>query len=159
MRVDVAWWHLDGTPQTIDSMREHLRDHTLDRWTQVPGLRLKIYFADRERNRWGAVMLWETDERPPLDELPPNAALALIGRQPDVRATFEAEGTVEGLHDLASLQALGPAFDGTAGAVLTPRKGAGSNATVIPRGPGETRESSGLREKSPGGTSERKATT
>ncbi|MEU6822834.1 hypothetical protein ABZ921_19580 [Streptomyces atriruber] len=141
MRVDVAWWHLDGTPQTIESMREHLRDHTLDRWTQVPGLRLKIYFADREQNRWGAVMLWETDERPPLDELPPNAALALIGRPPDIRATFEAEGTVEGLHDLASLQALGPAFAGTAFsgtaitgtpvAVLTPPNGPGPHATVL----------------------------
>ncbi|WP_063792421.1 hypothetical protein [Streptomyces atriruber] len=138
MRVDVAWWHLDGTPQTIESMREHLRDHTLDRWTQVPGLRLKIYFADQEQNRWGAVMLWETDERPPLDELPPNAALALIGRPPDIRATFQAEGTVEGLHDLASLQALGPAFAGTAltgtsVAVLTPPNGPGSNATVLSR--------------------------
>ncbi|MEU8958562.1 hypothetical protein AB0C93_30180 [Streptomyces sp. NPDC048518] len=109
MRVDVAWWHLDGTPQTIDSMRAHLRENTLDHWTKVPGLRLKIYFADREQNRWGAMMLWE-HERPPLDEMPPNAALALIGRPPDVRATFEAEGTVEGQYELAALQALGPAF-------------------------------------------------
>ncbi|MFF3642585.1 hypothetical protein [Streptomyces sp. NPDC002564] len=109
MRVDVAWWHLDGTPQTIDSMRAHLRENTLHRWTKVPGLRLKIYLADREQNRWGAIMLWE-DERPPLDEMPPNSALALIGRPPDVRVTFEAEGTVEGVYELATLQALGPAF-------------------------------------------------
>lgn len=107
MRMDIAWWDLDGTPQTIDSLREHLRDSTLARWAAVPGLRLKYWIADHEHNRWGAVMLWEA-ERPQLDQLPPNEAARLIGGPPTVRQIFRVEAAAQGRHALADLHGLGP---------------------------------------------------
>lgn len=108
MRVDIAWWELDGTPQTIDSLRDHLRDEAVPVWTGVPGLRLKLWIADRERNRWGAVMLWVGDR--PDEALPPNRAAELIGRPPDHRTRFDVEAAVEGEHPLAVLQGLGAAL-------------------------------------------------
>jgi len=94
VRIDIAWWDLEGTSQTIDSLGAHLREGTVARWAEVPGLRLKCWIADRDHNRWGAVMLWET-ERPPLERLPPNEATSLIGRPPSLRAVFEVEATAE----------------------------------------------------------------
>lgn len=107
MRVDIAWWDLDRSAATIDSLREHLRDGTADQWAEVPGLRLKFWMADRERNRWGAVMLWEGD-RPGV--LPPNRAAELIGGPPDHRLTFDIEAMVEGAYTVAALHGLGHAF-------------------------------------------------
>lgn len=107
MRIDIAWWDLDRSAATIDSLREHLRDGTAERWAGVHGLRLKFWTADRERNRWGAVMLWET-ERPAV--LPPNRAAELIGFPPTHRSSFEIEAVVEGVHAMAALHGLGPVF-------------------------------------------------
>lgn len=111
MRVDIAWWDLDGTSQTIDSLREHLRDGAVAAWSDVPGLRLKFWIADRQHNRWGAVMLWEAD-RP--DVLPPNRAAELIGRPPTHRTRFDVEATVEGAHSLLGPDGPGPVFTATA---------------------------------------------
>lgn len=108
MRVDIAWWDLEGTSQTIDTLRAHLRGGAVTPWAEVPGLRLKFWMADRERNRWGAVMLWE-DDRP--GELPPNLAAALIGSPPTHRMSFEVEATVEGRYERAVLDGLGPALE------------------------------------------------
>ena len=84
MRVDIAWWDLDGSRQTIESLREYLRDGAVGPWAEVPGLRLKFWMADRDHNRWGAVMLWESD-RPADRPLPPNRAVELIGYPPTHR--------------------------------------------------------------------------
>ncbi|MFI1355902.1 hypothetical protein ACH4TV_20355 [Streptomyces sp. NPDC020898] len=116
MRVDIAWWDLDGTPQTIDSLREHLRDGAVADWSDVPGLRLKLWIADRRHNRWGAVMLWEAD-RPAA--LPPNRAAQLIGGPPAHRTRFDVEAAVEGVHTLPGPDGLGPAFMALASAAAT----------------------------------------
>jgi trans-2,3-dihydro-3-hydroxyanthranilate isomerase len=104
MRVDIAWWELDGSDQTIDSLREHLGDGAVDEWAQVAGLRLKLWMADRARNRWGAVMLWES-EWPADRPLPRNRAADMIGRPADHRTCFEVEVAVEGMHPLGDLGA------------------------------------------------------
>ena len=49
-------------------------------WYEVDGLRAKLWIADRENNRWGAVMWW--DHVPPRAAAPPNRAAELIGRPP-----------------------------------------------------------------------------
>ncbi|WP_225102107.1 hypothetical protein [Streptomyces sp. CoH27] len=109
MRVDIAWWELDGSSQTIESLREHLREGAVRPWASVPGLRVKFWIADQEHNRWGAVMVWEGD-RPPAGSLPPNLAADLIGCPPTHRSRFEVEATVEGVHSMITLDGLGPAL-------------------------------------------------
>ncbi|MDT6985777.1 hypothetical protein ACFSUJ_05985 [Streptomyces lusitanus] len=108
MMIDIAWWQLDGSGQTIDSLRAHLREEAAGVWAEVPGLLLKAWVADRPGNRWGAVMLWETDR--PAEGLPPNRAAELVGRPPTVRERFEVEATVQGVHSLPALHGLGPVF-------------------------------------------------
>ncbi|WP_019855909.1 hypothetical protein [Actinopolyspora mortivallis] len=95
MRAEIAWWELDGTPQTVESLRAHLDEPTVGPWKETPGLVVKFWIADRERNRWGAVMLWE-HERPDNTELPPNRAAELIGFAPTHRFAFDVESLVPG---------------------------------------------------------------
>ncbi|MFG2967871.1 MULTISPECIES: hypothetical protein [unclassified Streptomyces] len=97
MHVDIVWWDLAGSAATVDSLRADLRDGTVERWAQVPGLRLKFWMADRERGRWGAVLVWETADRP--GTLPPNRAAELIGYPATHRTGFEIEAVVEGGRD------------------------------------------------------------
>jgi trans-2,3-dihydro-3-hydroxyanthranilate isomerase len=107
MRVDIAWWDLDGSTATVDSLRDHLRDGTAEQWGAVEGLRLKFWMADREHNRWGAVMLWEAGR--PAD-MPPNRAAEIIGYPPTHRYGFDVEAVVEGACESEALHGLGPVF-------------------------------------------------
>jgi trans-2,3-dihydro-3-hydroxyanthranilate isomerase len=94
MKLEIAWWELDGSPATVDSLARHLReDAVLDNWQPVAGLREKFWIADPVGNRWGAVMIWE-DERP--EALPENMAAALIGYPVTHRDRFEVEAAVRG---------------------------------------------------------------
>jgi trans-2,3-dihydro-3-hydroxyanthranilate isomerase len=111
VKLEIAWWDLDGSPQSVESLRTHLRDGVADDWADVPGLRLKFWVADRDRNRWGAVMVWETD-RPAGHPLPPNRAAELIGRPPGHRMRFDVEAVAEGVHALPVLHGLGAALTG-----------------------------------------------
>jgi hypothetical protein len=110
MRVRVVWWELDGSKTTIAEMREYLRDESVDAFGEVAGLRLKMWIADQERNRWGAVYLWESEEagRQPL----PSRARELIGKDPDFEEWFDLEASVEGAHSDAPLSRRGAAFAG-----------------------------------------------
>src|SRR5262245_21000190 len=87
MKATIAWWDLTDSEQTIDSLRAYLRDEGVAPWESVKGLRLKFWVADRAGNRWGAVMLWETD--PGDQPLPPHRAAELIGYPPTERVRFE----------------------------------------------------------------------
>jgi hypothetical protein len=111
MRATVAWWDLDHSTQTIDSLREHLRDGAVAPWTDVPGLRLKFWISDRAGNRWGAVMLWESGHPADGQPLPPHRALELIGYPPTERVRFDVEATVEGRYEMAALSGLGLALE------------------------------------------------
>ena len=110
MKASVTWWDLTDSTQTIDSLRDYLRDEGVSPWTSVKGLRLKFWVSDRVGNRWGAVMLWESDDF--LDQpLPPHRAMELIGYPPTERVRFEVEATVEGMFAVAGLAGLGLAFE------------------------------------------------
>lgn len=109
MKAMIAWWDLGESEQTIDSLRTFLREEGVRPWREVDGLRLKFWISDRERNRWGAVMLWEMP--PSADQaLPPHRAAELIGYPPTQRSWFDVEATTEGIHSGRSLAGLGLAL-------------------------------------------------
>ncbi|MEV4972221.1 hypothetical protein [Streptomyces scopuliridis] len=97
MKATISWWDLSGSDQTIDSLRVYLRDEGVDPWAAIHGLRLKFWISDRQTNRWGAVMLWDStaDLTAPM---PPNRATELIGFPPTVRMMTDIEAIVEGVH-------------------------------------------------------------
>ncbi len=94
MKVVIAWWDLDGSEQTVDSLGEFLRAEAVERWAQVDGLVLKTWIADRERNRWGAVQFWESEEA--LAQPLSTRAAELIGRPPTERMVFDLEAGTAG---------------------------------------------------------------
>ncbi|MFJ8731426.1 hypothetical protein [Streptomyces bauhiniae] len=94
MRLEIAWWDLDDSPDSIRALNEHLSEGVTGDWAEVPGLRVKYWVADPAHNRWGAVMVWETD-RPAGHPLPPNRAADLIGRPPDHRMGFAVEALAD----------------------------------------------------------------
>jgi hypothetical protein len=110
MKATIAWWDLTDSEQTIDSLREYLRDEGVRPWASVRGLRLKFWISDREGNRWGAVMLWESADAG-TQVLPPHRATELIGYPPTERVRFDVEATIEGVHSEPNLSGLGLALN------------------------------------------------
>ncbi|MFJ6937543.1 hypothetical protein ACIQUQ_10120 [Streptomyces sp. NPDC101118] len=108
MKAVIAWWDLEGTGHTPESLREFLRDEAVDRWAGYEGLLLKVWISDEERGRWGAVQLWESAEA--LGQPLSTRAAEIIGKMPDERMVFDVEATTEGVHTLTSLARLGTAL-------------------------------------------------
>ncbi|MEU7580049.1 hypothetical protein AB0B50_20900 [Streptomyces sp. NPDC041068] len=111
MRAMIAWWDLTESAHDAGSLRGFLREEAEQNWSKVPGLLLKFWISDPETNRWGAVLLWESEEaalaaRPHL----PRSAGELIGLPLEFRKWFDVEATVEGGHGLPSFSGLGPAL-------------------------------------------------
>ncbi|MGW5663810.1 hypothetical protein ACWEWG_27605 [Streptomyces sp. NPDC003758] len=104
MRAMVAWWDLSESDQTIETLRNFLRDEAVDAWNRQPGLIYKFWIADQEHNRWGAVFIWESAEAsaPPH----PRSAAELIGYPPTQRSVFDIEAVAEGIHELAGISSL-----------------------------------------------------
>lgn len=98
MKVSIQWWDLAGSRQTIESLRNYLRDEGVQPWRSVHGLCLKFWISDPENNRWGAVSVWESADSI-HQPLPPNRASELIGYPPAARISFDIEATVEGVHE------------------------------------------------------------
>lgn len=96
MKATIAWWNLDKSEQTIDSLRKQLGYEGIYQWGTVQGIRLKFWVSDLKNNLWGAVMLWES-EQAMLQVLPPNRAAELIGYPPKIRFTFDVEACIEGM--------------------------------------------------------------
>jgi hypothetical protein len=109
VKATIAWWDLGRSTQTIDSLRAYLRDEGVRPWASVPGLRLKFWVADRAGNRWGAVMLWDTDADPAT--LPPHRAAELIGYPPTERVRFDVEATVTGVPAVPGVAFIGAGDD------------------------------------------------
>lgn len=112
MRAVIVWWDLEGSGQTVESLRDFLRDEAVDRFSAMPGLRLKLWVSDRENNRWGAVLLWESAEAAAAAAAGPNRAAELIGRPPGTKAVFDVEATVEGVYAVAALAGRGLVWEG-----------------------------------------------
>lgn len=108
MRADIVWWDLSASSQTIESMREYLRNESVSAFSGVPGLRFKMWLSDPGTNRWGAVLLWESDDAS-RQSLPSRAA-ELIGYPPLVTHSFDVEATTEGRYEIQQLALRGLAF-------------------------------------------------
>src|SRR3954469_13960963 len=108
MIVRIVWWDLAGTGTTIDGLREYLRDLSVDAFAEVAGLRLKLWIADSERDRWGAVYLWESREA--AGQKLPGRVRQIIGKDPDFQEFFELEAIAEGVFAEALLARRGAPF-------------------------------------------------
>jgi hypothetical protein len=107
--VRIVLWSLADSKTTIHELRRYLRDESVDKFAEVPGLRFKAWISDETTDRWGAVYVWESLEAStqPL----PSRARALIGKDPDIVETFEVEATIEGEFALEQLSRQGLAFE------------------------------------------------
>ncbi|MFY1675585.1 hypothetical protein [Streptomyces sp. WMMC905] len=109
MKALIAWWDLTGSGHDAESLRDFVRTEA-GNWERIPGLLLKTWVSDPEHHRWGAVMIWESEEAARAADLPRSAA-ELIGGPCVFREWFEVEALVEGAHGLPALGGLGPALE------------------------------------------------
>lgn len=110
MKAMIAWWDLTESQQTAGTLRDFIRQEE-KHWTDISGLLLKVWLSDPSTGRWGAVLVWESEEAAKAAVLPHSPA-ELIGHPLDFRGWFDVEATVEGRHSLPSLAGLGPALAG-----------------------------------------------
>jgi hypothetical protein len=107
--VRFVLWNLADSKTTIQELRRYLRDEAADAYTEVPGLRLKLWLSDEATERWGALYLWESAEAAEGNE--PSRARELIGKDPDIGETFDLEASAEGSYVTEELSRLGLAFE------------------------------------------------
>ncbi|BGE53218.1 hypothetical protein IE981_15040 [Klebsiella pneumoniae] len=87
MKIEIAWWDLANHDSQVEKLNSALTETVIEDWRQVPGLAFKAWIWDPVGYRWGAVMLW-TDEKH-VETMPENIAKTMIGRNPDVRISFD----------------------------------------------------------------------
>lgn len=110
MLVRLVLWSLADSKTSIDELRSHLQDESVDAFADVEGLRLKLWLSDEATERWGAVYLWESREA--ADQELPSRTRELIGKPPDLVEEFDLEASVEGRFLVEQLSRLGLAYDG-----------------------------------------------
>jgi hypothetical protein len=109
MVVRLVLWNLADSQTTVAELRRYLREESVDRFSEVEGLRFKAWISDEVTERWGAVYVWESREAA-QQELP-GRARELIGKDPDIGEEFDVEATVEGRFAVEELSRLGLAFE------------------------------------------------
>jgi Putative mono-oxygenase ydhR len=107
--VRVVLWNLADSKTTIAELRRYLRDESVDRFAEVPGLRFKAWVSDEATERWGAIYLFESAEK--ASRPMPSSARELIGKEPDLVEEFDVEATIEGRFEDEELSRLGLAFE------------------------------------------------
>jgi hypothetical protein len=107
--VRIVLWSLADSKTTIPELRRYLRDESVDRFAEVPGLRFKAWISDETTDRWGGVYVWESLET--SAQALPSRARELIGKEPDIVETFDVEATIEGAYAVEELSRLGLAFE------------------------------------------------
>jgi hypothetical protein len=105
----IVIWSLADSKTTIDELRRYLRDESVDRFEEVPGLRFKAWISDDATERWGGVYLWESADA--AAQMLPSRARELIGKDPDIVEEFDVEATIEGRFEIEELSRLGLAFE------------------------------------------------
>jgi hypothetical protein len=62
MVVRIVLWNLADSKTTIEELRRHLRDESIDELEEVEGLRFQAWIADPAGERWGSFSLFESRE-------------------------------------------------------------------------------------------------
>jgi hypothetical protein len=107
--VRLVLWNLADSKTTIHELRRYLRDESVDRFAEAPGLRFKAWISDDVTERWGAIYVWESTA---AAEAPfPSRAHELIGKDPDIAEEFDVEATIEGRFEVEDLSRRGLAFE------------------------------------------------
>ncbi|MFP5297459.1 MAG: hypothetical protein ACLGHL_00530 [Actinomycetota bacterium] len=108
MYVRIVLWNLEGSNTSIEELRTYLAEESVDAFSAVEGLALKLWVSDPETDRWGAIYLWGSREAAaqPL----PSKARQMIGKEPDQVMEFQLEASARGVTDLTDLARLGAAF-------------------------------------------------
>ena len=109
MVVRIVLWNLADSKTTIEELRRHLQDESVDEHEEVEGLRFQAWISDPSGERWGSFSLFESREA--ADAELPGGARELIGKQPDLVDEFDLEATVEGRYAHEELSRLGLAFE------------------------------------------------
>jgi hypothetical protein len=109
MILKLVLWNLADSETTIEELRRYLREESVDRFEEVPGLRFKAWISDEATDRWGAVYLWESEAA--AHQSVPSRARELIGKEPDIGEEFDVEATIEGRFEIEALSRLGLAFE------------------------------------------------
>jgi hypothetical protein len=120
--VSIVLWDLSRSERTAASLRAYLRDYAVDAYSEVEGLRLKLWISSTgpEGETWGAIYLWDDWRR--AYGRPPGVSkvVELIGYAPTRREYFSVEAATEGVSELGAFAAgLGLAFTAEPAAPLT----------------------------------------
>jgi hypothetical protein len=115
MYCTIILWDLSMSEQTVESLREYLRDYAVDAYSTVEGLRQKVWVSSTgpKGETWGAVYLWDSAES--IYGRPPGVSKVkeLIGYMPTQRSYFSVEAATEGASAFGALAAgLGLAYEG-----------------------------------------------
>ncbi|MUN35304.1 hypothetical protein [Actinomadura litoris] len=109
MYLQLVVWDLAESDVSIDDLRAYLRDYAVEAYSQLPGMRFKVWFANPERRVWGAVYLWDTVEHM-SGPAQVSRAIELIGYPPTSVSVFEVEAAAEGHSVHTALASVGAAF-------------------------------------------------
>jgi hypothetical protein len=96
----------------------------VDAYSELPGMRLKVWFANPERQVWGAFYLWDSPGQM-TGYSRVSRAVHLIGYPPTSVSVFQVEAVAEGLSANPRLGGLGVALGGAAGGDPGAGRGAG----------------------------------
>lgn len=111
MYLCIVAWDLTASEQTVERLRDYLRDYAVEAFSQLEGMRLKTWFSNSARQVWGAVYLWDS-----LEDMDGPArvsrAIELIGYRPTSVSVFEVEAVAEGISAHPDLWAVGKAMIG-----------------------------------------------
>jgi hypothetical protein len=107
--IQIVAWDLSRSAATVQSLRSYLRDYAVDAYSQLEGMRWKVWFGNAEKQVWGAVYLW--DSVPHMQGVTKvSRAIELIGYPPTSVSVFEVEAIAEGLSAHGLLAGLGQAL-------------------------------------------------
>ncbi|WP_221446170.1 YdhR family protein [Lipingzhangella halophila] len=107
----ITVWDLARSDQTVEGLREYLRDYAVEAFSELEGMRFKVWFANPENQTWGAVYLWESAEALTRNTPPkPSKAIELIGYPPTSVSVFEVEAATAPGDEWQALAGIGNAM-------------------------------------------------